>query len=152
MTNTLELCEGFGEDAGEPRKKQKSNCASTVEAGLKEELERIKKRVGMGYEVQVKWLPNKIKYRKGKQLDEEVVGNTILIYTEKAERAVELTSHGFAEWILNQHSKPYRQLINSLITLFEEQQYEKKERIVEALTKLMQRRIKRSEDTRIPSV
>ena len=31
-------------------------------------------------------------------------------------------------------------------------QYEKKERIVEALTKLMQRRIKRSEDTRIPSV
>jgi len=48
-----------------------------------------------------------------------------------------MVRYGFAEWILNQHSKLYRHLIKSLIVLFEEQQYERKERIVEALAKMM---------------
>jgi len=69
-------------------------------------------------------------------LAEEVGGDTIFIYTENREKAIELVRHGFAEWILNRHTKPYRQLINKLIAPFEEQQYERKERIVEILSKL----------------
>lgn len=104
---------------------------------LETELERLQQRTSIGYEVKVKWLPGTVKHHNGKQLAEEVVGDTILIYTENTQKAIELVRHGFAEWILNQHTKPYRQLINKLITLFEEQQYKRKEKIVEALTKLI---------------
>jgi len=104
---------------------------------LEKELQRLQQRTSMGYEVKVKWLPGAIKHYNGKQLTEEVKGDTILIYTENPRKAIELVHHGFAEWLLNQHTKPYRQLINKLITLFEEQQYERKEKIVQALTKLM---------------
>jgi len=48
-----------------------------------------------------------------------------------------LMRHGFVEWILNQHTKPYKQLVNKLITLFEEQQYQRKEQIVETLVDLL---------------
>jgi len=104
---------------------------------LEVELERLKRKVGMGFEVSVRWLPGIVKHHNGRQLAEEVIGDTILIYTENPQEAVELVRHGFAEWMLNQHMKPYRQLINKLITLFEEQQYERKEKTVQALTKLM---------------
>jgi len=105
---------------------------------LTDYLERLKRRVGIGYEVKVKWFPGAVKYHDGKRLEEEVVGDNILIYSKDERDALKLLIHGFAEWILNQHTKPYRQLINSFITLFEEQQYERKEKIVEALAKLME--------------
>jgi hypothetical protein len=103
---------------------------------LEKELQRLQRRTNIGYEVKVKWLPGVVKHHNGKQLAEEVIGDTILIYTENPQQAIELVRHSFAEWILNQHTKPYRQLINKLITLFEEQQYQRKEKIVEALSKL----------------
>jgi hypothetical protein len=109
-----------------------------VEAKLRGELERLKQRVGMGYEVEVLWLPGTVKHRAGRQLLEEVEGNTIIIYVEDPEEARRLVIHGFFEWILNQYSKPYRQLINSLIELFETQQYERKEKIIDALAKLVE--------------
>jgi len=108
-----------------------------AETGPKVELERLKRKVGLGFEVSVRWFPATVKYHNGKQLAEEVIGDTILIYTENPQKAIELVRHGFAEWILNQYTKPYRQLVNSLISLFEQQQYEKKEKTVETLAKLM---------------
>ena len=108
-----------------------------VEARLEAELEKLKRKVGIGFEVSFCWLPSTVKYRNGKQLAEEVIRDTILIYTEDPDEASELVCHGFVEWILNQHTKPYRQLVNKLITLFEEQQYERKEKTVEALMKLL---------------
>jgi hypothetical protein len=104
---------------------------------LMNELERLQENTSIGYEVKVKWMPNAIKYHNGKQLAEKVAGDTIFIYTEDPQQALELVRHGFAEWILNQHTKLYRQLINKLIALFEEQQYEKKERIIDALSRLL---------------
>jgi len=104
---------------------------------LKDELESIKKKVGAGHEVKVEWLPGTVRYYNGRKMAEEVIGNTILIYVENEQEALELVRHGLMEWILNQHTKPYRRLINKLITLFEEQQYEKKEKTVDALTNLL---------------
>lgn len=66
-------------------------------------------------------------------------GDAILIYTEDENEALKLVSHIFAEWLLNQHTKRYRLLINKLIELFEQIQYEEKERTIEALTKLMEK-------------
>ena len=115
----------------------KSRLARTTYRALEAELESIKRKVGFGFEVVVKWLPGTVKYRDGRNLAEEVVGDTILVYVEDEQEALELVRHGFAEWILNQHTKPYRQLVNSLISLFEEQQYEKKEKMVEVLARLV---------------
>jgi len=112
-------------------------CLWRLRLGLEAELEKLKRKVGIGFEVSFCWLPSTVKYKNGKQLAEEVIGDTILVYTENSQEALELVRHGFAEWILNQHTKPYRQLINKLITMFVEQQYERKEKIVEALTNLL---------------
>jgi len=90
--------------------------APAMDAGLlRERLERLKDRLGMGYEVGVEWLPGTIKFRDGRRLEEEVIGNTILIYAEDPDLAYGLLAHGFTEWLLNQHTKRYRLLINKLI-------------------------------------
>ena len=108
-----------------------------VQKLLEGELKRLKKAVRMGHEVSVSWLPGQIMYKNGHPLAEEVKEDIIIVYAEEPEEAVQLLRHGFLEWVLNQHTNPYRQLINSLIVLFEEQQYQKKEKIVDSLTRLL---------------
>lgn len=108
-----------------------------VEAGLEAELERLKRMVGMGFEVSVTWLPGSVKYKNGKQLLEEVSGDTIIIYTEDQTKVKELLAHGFAEWLFNRHTRRYRLLINKMIELFEQIQYEEKEKATDAITKLL---------------
>lgn len=123
------------------RKNTDAHSAEVLKNGLERlevELERIKRKASIGFEVKVEWLPSEVKLMKGKELEEVVIGNTIFIYAENLERAVELVRHGFSEWLLNQHSSPYRLIINKLIELFEEMQYEQKERIADAITKLLQ--------------
>jgi len=104
---------------------------------LEDELRNLQKLTQVGYELKVEWLPEIATGRDGRRLCEEVKGNTIAIYGKSPREGRELVRHGFIEWMLNQNTKPYRLLINKLITLFEEQQYERKERIVEALTRLL---------------
>jgi hypothetical protein len=104
---------------------------------LEAELEKLKRKVDLGFEVKVRWLPGEIKFKDRKKLEEEVIGNTIFIYEENPTRAKLLLAHGFTEWILNQHTKKYRLLINKLIELFEQIQYEEKEKIVDAISKLI---------------
>lgn len=91
----------------------------------------------MGYELKVKWLPGGLDHHDGRKLAEEVRGDTILIYSENPKEAIELLRHGFLEWLMNRNTKPYRQLINKLITLFEDLQYENKEETIESLERLL---------------
>jgi hypothetical protein len=77
------------------------------------------------------------KFKNGKQLLEELVGNEIFIYVENIMEAKQLLRPGLIEWLLNQNSKRYRLLINKLIEVFEEIQYQEKERVIEALTNLL---------------
>lgn len=104
---------------------------------LEAELERLKLKAGMGFEVKLEWLPGIEKWKNGKQLLEEVIGNTIFIYVEDLVEAIPLLAHEFSEWILNQNTKRYRLLINKLIEVFEEIQYEEKERVADAIAKLL---------------
>jgi len=64
-----------------------------------------------------------LKRKKRRELDDEVVGNTVLFYAKDPERTTDLTARGFTKWFLNQYTKRYRQLINKLIELFEDLQY-----------------------------
>lgn len=106
---------------------------------LNAELGRLKQKIGIASEVDVCWLPGTVKYKNGRQLLEEVAGDKILIYVENIGDAKHLLAHGLLEWVLNQHSKKYRLLINKLIEVFEEIQYEKKEKTVEALSELLRK-------------
>jgi len=108
-----------------------------VETILRAELERIKHKAGMGFEVNVLYLPGTVKYENGRQLLAECRGNSILIYCNDPDSVEELLRHEFIEWILNQHTRRYRLLINKLIEAIEAIEYEEKERIVDALTRLL---------------
>lgn len=104
---------------------------------LNAELEKLKQKIDFAYEVEVYWLPGRIKQKNGRQLLEEVSGNKILIYVEDLVEAKHLLAHGLLEWLLNKHTKNYRLLINKLIEVFEQIQYEEKEKIADLLTKLL---------------
>ena len=104
---------------------------------LEAELERLKLKAGMGFEVKLEWSPGIVKHKSGKQLLEEVLGDTIFIYVEDLVEALMLLNHGFLEWLLNQNTKGYRLLINKLIEVFEEIQYKHKEIIIEAISRLI---------------
>ena len=68
---------------------------------------------------------------------EEVVRNKIFIYVQDINEAKQLLAHGLVEWLFNQNSKRYRLLTNKLIEVFEEIQYEEKEKISNIFTKLL---------------
>jgi hypothetical protein len=104
---------------------------------LEKELERLQECCRIGNEVSVEWLPGVVKQNHGKILAEEVHNDTIMVYSRDLKESVELVQHGFAEWLLNQHAKPYMEFINHLIALFEDTQYSRKEKIVKALTDII---------------
>jgi hypothetical protein len=109
---------------------------------LLKELERLKQLTGVAVNLDVVWLPGvrrSTKSRKGRRLLEEVVPaeHAIYVYEKNPDVAKELLRHGFAEWLLNEHARPYRRLLNRVIEQFEELQYERKEHLVEALVRLM---------------
>jgi len=85
----------------------------------------------MGQELQVEWTPN-----NGPKSG-EVTGTTIQIYEADPKRALDTLRHEFLECVLTSELvAPYKRLINKLITLFEEEMYERKEKLVERLQEL----------------
>jgi len=104
---------------------------------LESELEMLKLKAGMGFEVKLEWSPGIVRHKNGKQLLEEVVGDTIFIYVKDFDEATSLLTHAFLEWLLNQNTKRYRLLINKLIEVFEQIQYDEKEKTIEAIAKLI---------------
>lgn len=104
---------------------------------LEDELERLKLKARMGLEINLEWSPGIVRHKNGKRLLEEVRGDTIFIYVKDLDEAMQLLTHAFLEWLLNQNTKRYRLLINKLIEVFEELQYVNKERIIEAFSRLV---------------
>ena len=116
---------------------RKMNASDIVKRQLDSELKMLQSKAGIGYEVTVEWQPGATDYGAGgRKLAEIVRDDTIFIFARNLEEAITLVRHGFLEWILNQHTRPYLRLINTLITLHEEQQYERKEKVIEALLKM----------------
>lgn len=123
----------------EARRIWASQSASATGLDLEGKLQRLQQCSHTGYEVKVIWRPDVIKNHNGRKLAEEVIGDTIFVYTRDKKEAVRLVAHGFGEWLLNKHSQPYREMINKLIELFELQQYQSKEKIVGVLERLFER-------------
>jgi hypothetical protein len=102
------------------------------DAGLREELERLKRISGMGTGLKLVWAPD-----PGGALSGEVKGSTIFVYESDEEEAAETLRHEFLDHCVSQAIDPYRRVTNSLIKLLNVNAYKRKEQIVEALSRLM---------------
>ena len=96
---------------------------------LEQELSKLKFRFQMAHELKIKWLPD-----AGSKKSGEVIGRTIYIYEEDEAKALDTLRHEFIDYILTKElvSLPQK-MINLLIKLFEEEMYERKERLIEKL-------------------
>jgi hypothetical protein len=100
---------------------------------LETELNHLKQKFQMGQELALQWIPN-----DGPKSG-EVAGRTIRIYDANQAKALDTLRHEFIEYLLTQDLiAPYKRLINKLISLFEEEMYDRKEQLVERLQELVE--------------
>jgi hypothetical protein len=112
--------------------KQKISFINNLQRRLEEELEKLKQLLNMGFELKVVWLPN-----NSSELSGEVKGETIFIYEEEFEEALETLKHEFLDYAISKVIEPYRRIANQLIMLLNEEAYKKKEELIEKLSKLV---------------
>ena len=98
---------------------------------LETELDHLKHKFQMGHELRLQWTPN-----NGPKSG-EVTDTTIHIYEADPTKALDTLRHEFVEYILvNELVAPYKRLINKLISHFEEEMYDRKEKLVQRLQEL----------------
>jgi hypothetical protein len=103
-----------------------------VQTRLEEELERIQRKLKLGLDLKVVWTPN-----PDSSLSGEIKSGKILIYDESEGKALETLRHEILDFCISEAIEPYRQVTNRLIKMMNEDAYKRKEKIVEALTRLV---------------
>ena len=92
----------------------------------------MKKILKLGYELQVLWVP-----KDNSKLSGEVRGCYIYVYDEDEEVALETLKHEFLDYAISRVIEPYKEVTNRLIALINEEAYKKKEKLVDALSRLI---------------
>ncbi|MEM1558388.1 MAG: hypothetical protein QXG12_07335 [Thermoproteota archaeon] len=111
---------------------ERKRFGSSIQKALQLELEKLKRKTGMGQGLKVEWLPN-----RDLSLSGEVKHKTIYVYEENEVKAIETLRHEFIDYLLSQAIEPHRSIANKLIQLLNEIAYRKKEEIVKAILKLL---------------
>ncbi|MGB9760492.1 MAG: hypothetical protein ACP5IT_11285 [Thermoproteota archaeon] len=114
------------------KKKKTNNGVNNLQAKLEKELERLKSKTNFGFELHVVWLPN-----YDANLSGEVKGNTIYIYDDIEDNAIETLKHEFVDYLISEAIRPYKLFANKLVQLLNEEAYKRKEKVVEALERLL---------------
>lgn len=109
----------------------KMDVKKPLETKLDEELERLKRSSGLGFELSVAWHPD-----GGNPLAGEIVGKTIKIHDSDEDKAMETLLHEFTDFAVSQAAEPYKEIANSLVKLLNKEAYKRKEIIVEGLIRL----------------
>jgi hypothetical protein len=99
---------------------------------VEEELERLKEKLGVGYELAVKWLPG-----KKLEISGEVKGDCIYVYDEEEQKALETVKHEFLDYLVSKMVEPYQKIANKLIALINDEAYLRKEKLVDILAALV---------------
>jgi hypothetical protein len=99
---------------------------------LENELEKLKKRFKVGYELKVVWSPN-----NSGNLAGEVKGETIYVYDENEKEALKTLRHEFLDYAISKLIEPYKNVTNKLIMLMNEEAYKHKEKFIETLIELI---------------
>jgi hypothetical protein len=109
-----------------------TNRNITGSSRLERELANIKEKLQIANDLRVKWLPT------NNRKSGEVIGTTIYIYEEDLEKALNTLKHEFIEYIITcEWVGPYKKLVNKFISLFEEEIYERKEKLIDKILKLI---------------
>jgi hypothetical protein len=103
-----------------------------VQRRLEDELERLRQATGMGHGLGVKWFPD-----GGSKLSGEVREGVVYIYDESEAEALQTLRHEFLDYLVSQAIEPYKDITNRLIKHVTEDAYKKKEKVVEALARLI---------------
>lgn len=98
---------------------------------LKEELERLEKMTRVNTGCKIVWTPKVQSEDEG-----EVKNKTIYIYSCSLEKAVHTLRHEFFDILVCEASKPYVDLVNTLLSAISKKTYQKKEEVVEILVSL----------------
>lgn len=107
---------------------QKVVTRMNLQLVLEAELERLKRKLCMGYELKVVWIPN-----GNDKLSGEVKGETIFVYEESENKAIETLRHEILDYIVSKVIEPYKEVTNKLINLINEEAYKRKEKLIEKL-------------------
>ena len=102
--------------------------AKDLQDVLEEELERLKRKLFLGYELKVVWIPD-----GSEKLSGEVKGDTIFIYERNEGDAFETLRHEFLDYVVSKVIEPYKEVTNKLIVLINEDAYRRKEKLIEKL-------------------
>jgi hypothetical protein len=107
---------------------------------LDKDLQNLVSATGLGSHLKVCFAP-----KENSALDGEVKDDTIWIYCHPEEKARQTLRHEFIDWVIVEAIEPYEQLvnlqraaINAMFRHVQEQSYNRKEQVVEALLKLIQ--------------
>ena len=110
-------------------------------AQLEKELKRLRRLIDWGYHLKLRWEP-----RRDSSVEGEVKDNTIWIYSQSLDEAIRTLRHEFLDALYCEGVKPYediiniqRTAINSILKQLQDQAYRKKEGVIEALSKLVDR-------------
>ncbi len=99
---------------------------------LERELESLKQSLKTGYELSLVWSPNKSTHLSG-----EVKEETVFIYEEEYDKALDTLRHEFLDYAISKIIDPYKEVTNLLIGHINKDAYTKKEKLVESLCQLI---------------
>ena len=104
-----------------------------VQAKLEDELRRVERRLRLSLGLTVVW-----RHQPSNPLSGEVRGDTVYVYDEDPEKALETLRHEVIDHLITSRIvKPLVGLVNLLIKDKEAEVYRDKERLVEALANLL---------------
>jgi len=106
---------------------------ASIQEMLEAELERLKELFNRGHELKVVWAP-----RLKTKIAGEVTGNTIYIYEEETQKALQTLKHEYIDWLITTKLiNPLIHIINLLIKEKEAEIAREKEYIVDVLSSLI---------------
>jgi len=103
-----------------------------IQHKLEAELDRLKRVLRLGYELRAKWVPS-----NNSKISGEVKNGTIFVYDGIEEVALETLKHEFLDYCVSGIVEPYKEVANKLIAIINDACYKDKERLVEALSRLL---------------
>lgn len=110
-----------------------NSCIPLEGAILKKELERLKELTNLDEDLKVVWIPLVNSNKEG-----NVNGKTIYIYSTTILEAKRTLRHEFIDYLICKAIEPYLNLVNALMSLISEHAYRKKEKVVEALLRVLE--------------
>ena len=115
----------------------KTSCYKHGYVRLKAEMERLKKLLGLGIDLKIEWLPGHVKQSCGKPLSGEVLCDVVYIYDTEIGEALKTLKHELIDLAISEVINCYREICNMFIKKINNDAYNKKEKLVKALTRLV---------------